>query len=60
MEPVFEGRPDIAVRGANLEQLQEDVLAVLAKHPPKLSLAVWRRQGPAGATAAQVKYCGGK
>ncbi len=60
MEPVFEGRPDIAVRGANLETLQADVLAMVAKHNAKAPVAVWQRQGPRGTAAVQVKYCSNK
>jgi hypothetical protein len=59
IEPVYDGPPDIAVRGTNLEKLQEDVLSVVAKYSARTPFAAWRRQGPRGTAAVQVKFCGG-
>jgi len=59
LEPVFEGRPDLVVRGTKLEKLEADVLSVVAKHSGKARFAVWRRQGPRGADVVQVRSCSG-
>ena len=59
LEPVHEGRPDMVVRGTNLEKLEADVLSVVAKHSGKARFAVWRRQGSRGADVVQVRSCSG-
>lgn len=59
LEPVYESRPDMVVRGTNLEKLERDVLSVLGKQSGKGQFAAWRRQGPRGADVVQVRFCSG-
>ncbi len=58
IEIAFEGMPDFAVRGSRLDKLESGVLPLLAKHP-KAPVAAWRREGPRGAPAVQIKHCTG-
>ena len=57
-EAVFEGPPDIVVRGADPTQLLDKVTPLLAKHGAKVQLAVWKRRGARGSEAVQVRFCG--
>ena len=57
MEAAFEGRPDIVVRGADPEKLLGGVAPLLSKHAAKAHFAVWKRQGPRGSEAIQVRFC---
>jgi hypothetical protein len=56
-EEVFEGRPDIVVRGAEPEKLVAGILPLLAKQGGKARYAVWKRQGPRGSEAALIQDC---
>jgi hypothetical protein len=56
-EAVFEGRPDIVVRGADPDQLLAGVTPIIAKHAGKVPLGVWKRRGARGSDAVQVRFC---
>ena len=56
-EDSFEGKPDIAVRGAEPEKLLERVLPLLEKPGNKAKLSVLKRFGPRGSDAVEVKRC---
>jgi hypothetical protein len=56
-EAVFEGRPDLVVRGADPNQLLGGVTPIIAKHAAKVPVAVWKRQGARGSDLVQVRFC---
>ena len=56
-EAAFEGRPDLVLRGGDLEKLQAGVLPLLEKHGGKGRFATWKRQGARGSEAIQIRYC---
>jgi hypothetical protein len=57
MEMVFEGRPDIVVRGADVEKLLAEATLVLGKYGSKARFSVWKRRGARGSEAVPVKGC---
>jgi hypothetical protein len=57
LEETFEGKPDIAVRGAEPEKLLEGVLPLLGKPGSKAKVSVLKRFGPRGSAAVEVKSC---
>jgi hypothetical protein len=57
LEEVFEGRPDIVVRGGEPETLVEGVLSILEKLDAKARWSVQKRFGPRGSTAVEVRGC---
>jgi hypothetical protein len=57
MEEQFEGRPDIAVRGADADRLWQAVQPVLEKGSFKGKLSVKKRFGPPGANSVEVMSC---
>ncbi len=56
-EDVFEGRPDIVIRGAEPEVLAESVLPLVQKLGGKAHWSVLKRFGPRGSEAVEVKSC---
>ena len=56
-EEVFEGRPDIVVRGAEPEALAEGVLPLLEKLGGKARWSVLKRFGPRGSESVELKAC---
>ncbi len=57
LEDQFEGRPDIAMRGAEIDPMLEALLPLLAKPAFKGKLSVQKRFGPTGNDIAQVTPC---
>ena len=56
-EVVFEGHPDIVVRGRDADKLLAEVTPILGKYGSKARFSVWKRQGARGSTSTQVKMC---
>jgi hypothetical protein len=55
MEAVYEGRPEVVVRGADPETLLKGVLPIVGKH--KAHLGVWKRLGARGSELIEVVSC---
>jgi hypothetical protein len=56
-EEVFEGRPDIVIRGAEPETLAEGVLSLVEKLGGKTRWSVLKRFGPRGSDTVELKAC---
>ncbi|HEX7507948.1 MAG TPA: hypothetical protein VF550_14315 [Polyangia bacterium] len=56
-EDVFEGRPDIFIRGAEPETLAEGVMPLVEKLGNKAHWSVLKRFGPRGSDAVELKAC---
>ena len=57
LEEQYEGRPDIAVRGADLEAILEGGRAVLSKPAFKDKLSVQKRFGAPGRESVEIAAC---
>jgi len=56
-EATFEGHPDIVVRCPEPETLQDGIVGILGKLGLKGRYALWKRRGPRGSDAVQIRYC---
>lgn len=56
-EGVFEGQPDLAVRGAEPDKLVEEILPLVEKLESKAGFSVHKRFGPRGSATVEVRPC---
>jgi hypothetical protein len=59
LEETFDGDPDIAIRGADIEEILADVLPRVEKLGGKANLSVHKRFGSRGSASVEIKPCPG-